>query len=213
MKYALARHNALLERAIKVDGSSTVYPVNMLQYFISTHGARKGLATARIAATCFTSSATDSARCSSKPATRAAARWLPSGHCTRKTGAKSAPPCVRMGLHTGSAEAHNGDYVASLTLARTQRVAAAAHGGQTLLSSAAADHVRDGLPSGTTLRDLGIHKLRGIAEPETINQLVAPDLPSEFPPLRVENVGAAASVPYTNWCAADSSAGRSSCTS
>ena len=35
---------------------------------------------------------------------------------------------VRMGLHTGSAEAHNGDYVASLTLARTQRVVAAGHG-------------------------------------------------------------------------------------
>src|SRR5262245_34056750 len=41
---------------------------------------------------------------------------------------------VRMGLHAGTAEARGGDYVASLTLARAQRVAAAGHGGQTLLS-------------------------------------------------------------------------------
>ena len=102
---------------------------------------------------------------------------------------------VRMGLHTGSAEARNGDYVSSLTLARAQRVAAAGHGGQMLLSSAAADRVRNQLPSGITLRDLGVHKLRGITEPETIYQLVAADLPSDFPPLRVEEVAGAASGP------------------
>src|SRR5207244_2327320 len=78
---------------------------------------------------------------------------------------------VRMGLHTGSAEARDGDYVSSLTLARVQRVAAAGHGGQMLLSSAAADGVRDRLPSGTTLRDLGMQKLRGITDPESIYQL------------------------------------------
>ena len=94
---------------------------------------------------------------------------------------------VRMGLHTGSAEAHNGDYVASLTLARTQRVVAAGHGGQVLLSSATADSLDSKLPSGTALRNLGEHKLRGIAQPETLYQFIAPDLPSEFPPLRVED--------------------------
>jgi len=41
---------------------------------------------------------------------------------------------VRMGLHTGTAEAHNGEYLSSLTLARAQRVMSAGHGGQTLLS-------------------------------------------------------------------------------
>lgn len=102
---------------------------------------------------------------------------------------------VRMGLHTGSAETRNGEYVSSLTLARTQRVAAAGHGGQMLLSSAAADLVRDALPATTTLRDLGVHKLRGITEPETLYQLVAAGLPSEFPPLRAEDVAAASSAP------------------
>ncbi len=102
---------------------------------------------------------------------------------------------VRMGLHTGSAEARHDDYVSSLTLARAQRVAAAGHGGQTLLSAAAADRLRDALPGGTTLRELGVHKLRGITDPETLYQLVAADLPSEFPPLQVEDVAAAASSP------------------
>src|SRR5215472_6103799 len=93
---------------------------------------------------------------------------------------------VRMGLHTGAAEAREGDYVSSLTLARVQRVASAGHGGQTLLSSAAAEGVAGQLPRGTTLRHLGPYKLRGLPEPENVYQLVVPDLPSEFPPLRVE---------------------------
>src|SRR4029079_8336722 len=79
---------------------------------------------------------------------------------------------VRMGLHTRSVEARGGEYDSSLTLARVQRVMSAGHGGQTLLSSAAADRVRQALPAGTTLRDLGAHKLRGIAEAETIYQFV-----------------------------------------
>src|SRR5262249_30303270 len=68
---------------------------------------------------------------------------------------------VRMGLHTGAAEARDREYVSSLTLARVQRVASAGHGGQTLLSSAAAEGLAGQLPKGTTLRDLGPYKLRG----------------------------------------------------
>ncbi|HEY2970311.1 MAG TPA: AAA family ATPase [Casimicrobiaceae bacterium] len=102
---------------------------------------------------------------------------------------------VRIGLHTGAAEAHDGEYVSSLTLARAQRVASAGHGGQTLLSSSAAERVASALPGGTTLRDLGAHKLRGLAEAENLHQLVAADLPSEFPPLRVEDAGAVSAGP------------------
>ena len=102
---------------------------------------------------------------------------------------------VRMGLHTGAAEAREGEYISSLTLARTQRVAAAGHGGQTLLSSAAAERVGPELPAGTTLRDMGACKLRGLAETEILYQLVAADLPSEFPPLRVEDAGASPAAP------------------
>jgi len=102
---------------------------------------------------------------------------------------------VRMGLHTGTAETRNGEYLSSLTLVRVQRVTAAGHGGQTLLSAAAASEVAAHLPHGTTLRDLGPYKLRGLADAEAIYQLVASDLPSDFPPLRVEDASAASAAP------------------
>src|SRR5206468_4140818 len=40
------------------------------------------------------------------------------------------------------------------------------------------------LPSGVALRDLGEHRLKDLGRPERIFQAVAPDLPSDFPPLR-----------------------------
>ena len=102
---------------------------------------------------------------------------------------------VRMGLHTGMAEARDGDYVSSLTLARAQRVAAAGHGGQTLVSKATADALRNALPPAVTLRDLGAYKLRGIAEAENIHQLVSAGVPSDFPPLQVEQASTASASP------------------
>src|SRR5262249_36147748 len=102
---------------------------------------------------------------------------------------------VRMGLHTGDAELHDGEYASSLTLVRVQRVTSAGHGGQTLLSSATAQRVGTRLPASTTLRDLGPHKLRGLTEAENIFQLVAAELPAEFAPLRVEDSSTASAAP------------------
>lgn len=98
---------------------------------------------------------------------------------------------VRIGLHRGAVDVVDGEYRSSLTLVRAQRVMAAGHGGQTLLSAPTADDVRGRLPAGATLRDLGLHKLRGLADADAIFQVVAAGLPSEFPPLRVEEAGAA----------------------
>ena len=53
-----------------------------------------------------------------------------------------------------------------------------------LLSQATADLVRDALPAGAGLRDLGEHRLRDLARPEHVFQLLHPDLPADFPPLR-----------------------------
>jgi len=102
---------------------------------------------------------------------------------------------VRIGLHTGAAELKDGEYASSLTLARAHRVMNAGHGGQTLLSAATAGRVRPTMEPGTTLRVLGEHKLRGLAEAETLFQLVVADLPSEFAPLRVEDTGGAPGAP------------------
>jgi predicted ATPase/class 3 adenylate cyclase len=95
---------------------------------------------------------------------------------------------VRMALHTGAAELRDGDYFGP-TLNRVSRILSAGHGGQALLSHATQELVRDHLPEGVRLRHLGEHRLRDLARAEHLFQLVAQDLPSEFPPLRsLENV-------------------------
>jgi predicted ATPase/DNA-binding SARP family transcriptional activator len=91
-------------------------------------------------------------------------------------------PRVRMALHTGEAELRAGDYYGT-AVNRCARLRAIAHGGQILLSEATAGLVRDTLPVGVGLRDLGEHRLRDLTRPERVFQLLHPDLPAEFPPL------------------------------
>ncbi|GEM_PF-207625 len=98
-----------------------------------------------------------------------------------------SPLCVRMGLHTGPAElareAGAEDYAVSHTLNRVARVMAAGSGGQILLSQETAALVQHELPPGVALKDLGEHRLKGLAQPEHLFQVVAPGLPASFPPL------------------------------
>ena len=103
-----------------------------------------------------------------------------------------APIKVRMGLHTGAAQAgaieeRAGGYVGYLTLTRVQRVMSVAHGGQVLLSNPTAELVRGELPADVTLRDMGEHRLKGLLNPEHLWQLVAPDVRQDFPPLQSLN--------------------------
>ncbi len=90
---------------------------------------------------------------------------------------------VRMALHTGVAEPRNGDYFGP-ALNRAARLLSAGHGGQVLLFRVTYELVQDALPAGTMLRELGQHRLRDLARPEQIYQLVAPGLATDFPPLR-----------------------------
>ena len=90
---------------------------------------------------------------------------------------------VRMGIHSGEGRLHGGDYV-GLDVHRTARITAAGHGGQVVLSDAARVLSEGSLPPGATLRDLGEHQLKDLERPERLFQLVAPDLPAQFPPLR-----------------------------
>lgn len=92
------------------------------------------------------------------------------------------PIKLRVALHSGAATLHNGDY-AGLALSRTTRILAAGHGSQILLSLAAHELVCDNLPPEVVLRDLGAHHLKDLARPEHIFQVVAHDLPANFPPL------------------------------
>jgi predicted ATPase/class 3 adenylate cyclase len=90
---------------------------------------------------------------------------------------------VRMGLHTGEAEEREGDYFGP-ALNRGARLMAAAHGGQVLVSSAAAQIVADQLPDPVTLMELGEHRLKDLSTQEFIFQIRHPELTQDFPPLR-----------------------------
>ena len=90
---------------------------------------------------------------------------------------------VRMGVHSGEGIRGGDDYV-GLDVNRAARIAAAAYGGQVLLSDATRALAERDLPDGVALRDLGRHRLKDIAEPERLFMLVADGLPADFPPLR-----------------------------
>src|SRR5215218_7564960 len=101
--------------------------------------------------------------------------------------AESDPMRVRMALHTGAAEERDGDYFGP-PANRVARLLSAAHGGQVLLSLPTQELVRDQLPIGTSLRDLGEHRLKDLFRSERVIQLVSPNMPSEFPPLKTLDV-------------------------
>ena len=90
---------------------------------------------------------------------------------------------VRMGVHAGEASERTTGLV-GLEVHRVNRVAAIAHGGQILVSTAAAALVQDSLPAGATLRDLGFHRLKDLGRPEHIFQLEAEGIEAEFSPPR-----------------------------
>ena len=99
---------------------------------------------------------------------------------------------VRIGVHTGSPVVHDGSYV-GMDVHRAARIAAAAHGGQVVLSEATARLVdRAGL-GDVQLVDLGLHQLKDIAQPERLFQLAGEGLMREFPPLK--SLGTATSLP------------------
>jgi predicted ATPase/class 3 adenylate cyclase len=94
----------------------------------------------------------------------------------------TGPLRVRMGVHAGEPASRSSDYFGPV-VNRAARIMAAGHGGQVLLSAAAAELVADRLAAGAGLRDLGLHRLKDLGRPERLFQLVHPDLGDGFPPL------------------------------
>ncbi|HVH63515.1 MAG TPA: tetratricopeptide repeat protein [Candidatus Dormibacteraeota bacterium] len=90
---------------------------------------------------------------------------------------------VRIGLHTGEAPLVGEEYI-GIDVHHAARVAASAHGGQVVVSDATRSLVESSLPSDLGLRDLGLHRLKDLARPERLFQLVIAGAPSTFPPLR-----------------------------
>jgi predicted ATPase/class 3 adenylate cyclase len=87
---------------------------------------------------------------------------------------------VRMGLHTGEG-ALGGDNYSGIDVNRAARVAAAASGGQVIVSDATRVLVERELPAGVALRDLGVHRLRDLNLPLRLHDLVVAGLPADFP--------------------------------
>jgi predicted ATPase/class 3 adenylate cyclase len=103
---------------------------------------------------------------------------------------------VRMGLHSGEPTRHEDNYV-GLDVHRAARIAAAAHGGQVVLSDATRHLVESRLAADVLLRDLGWHRLKDIEAPERIYQLVVTGLPDRFPSLKSLGAQSRLPVPMT----------------
>ena len=150
------RHNELLRQAIEAH-NGYVYQITGDSFCAAFHNAFDGL--------CATLSAQQALHSEA---------WGETGELR-----------VRMGLHSGAAEisgdgsqSYSGGYT---TLATTQRVMSAAHGGQVLLSQTIHDLLGEHLPENTSLRDLGEHRLKDLRTPLHLYQLVAPGLVQDFP--------------------------------
>jgi predicted ATPase/class 3 adenylate cyclase len=156
MRAALARHDALIEALVEAHGGCVVRP--------------RGEGDSRFAVFARATDAVAAAAAIQRALH--AEPWPP-----------ETPLRVRLALHTGEADLRDGDYYGS-AVNRCARLRAVAHGGQVLVSEVTAGLVRDTLPPGVLLRDLGKHRLSDLARPEHVHQLTGVGLPAEFRPLR-----------------------------
>ncbi len=133
----------------------------------------------------------------------AAAQYLL--HQTRwETFELSQPLAVRMAVQSGAAEERDGDYFGPV-LNRVSRLMRAGHGGQVLVSQAAADALAGERLPGVRLRDLGERRLRDIPGAHRVYQLEIAGLPTGFPPLETLEA-----IPHNLPAALDTCLGRES---
>ncbi|HVE63903.1 MAG TPA: adenylate/guanylate cyclase domain-containing protein [Mycobacteriales bacterium] len=94
----------------------------------------------------------------------------------------SVPLRVRIGVHVGEVTERDGNLYGD-AVNRCARLRGLGSGGQTLLSAPVFELVRDKLPAGVSVRDLGEHRMKDLIRPEHIWQLDVDGLAREFPPL------------------------------
>src|SRR4051794_2515428 len=172
MREALARHDRILRHAIETQGG-VVFKTMGDQFCAAFLGASAALAAALAAQRVLAGSR------ETEVGDPGAETDAPSPH---RTPDPLLPFKVRIALHTGVVEEREGDYFGP-PLNRIARLLEAGHGGQILLTLATHELTRDSLPQGVTLRDLGEHRLKDLARPERVFQIVSPELRPDFPPL------------------------------
>ncbi len=94
----------------------------------------------------------------------------------------TVPLTVRLGVHVGEVTERNGNLYGD-PVNRCARLRGLGAGGQTLLSAPVYELVRDKLPPGTSVTDLGQHRMKDLTRPEHVWQLDLDGLPSAFPAL------------------------------
>jgi len=121
---------------------------------------------------------------------------------------------VRIGLHTGEAPLMGDEYI-GLDVHHAARIASSAFGGQVLVSATTRALVGGSLPSELTLRDLGNHRLRDLAQSERLFQLVVNGVPDAFRPFARSTAPPTICPPSSRASSAEatSSHRRSSCSS
>jgi predicted ATPase/class 3 adenylate cyclase len=93
---------------------------------------------------------------------------------------------VRIGIHTGEGRMGGDNYV-GMDVHRASRIAAAAHGGQTVLSATTQALVGMELGEDLSLEDLGPHRLKDLPSLDRLWQLDVDGLPHDFPALRSQD--------------------------
>lgn len=88
---------------------------------------------------------------------------------------------VRMGVNSGSAVSVGPAYF-GIDINRAARILSVAHVGQVVVSEATANEV-NGKWSSVELKDLGRHRLKDLAEPQRLYQLVVKGVKNDFPPV------------------------------
>lgn len=158
MAAAMARHDALLAAAVAEHGGARPVAQGEGDSMVAVFARASDAAFAAVAA----------------QAALAAEEW-PQGDKLR----------VRIGLHTGEAYLLADGTYAGPDLNRCARIRDLGSGGQVLVSRTTRDLLvtRTGIDLG--VRDMGSHRLKGMDRPETVHQLVHPELPDVTTPLRV----------------------------
>src|SRR5579871_4740096 len=153
MRSALARHDALLEQAITHHNGHVFKTVG--DAFYAAFAAPSDALTAALVA---------------------------QQSLQKENWAEVGSVRVRMALHTGVAEERKGDYFGP-PLNRVARLLSTGHGGQILLSAVVQEQVRQQLPEGAVLKEMGWHRLKDLQEAEHVYQLLHPSLRADFPAL------------------------------
>jgi len=111
---------------------------------------------------------------------------------------------VRVAVHTSEAELRGSGRYLGGAIRDGERLRAFGHGGQILVSANTVAAIGDDLPRGASLKEVGTAPFRHHHPPERVAQVVHPEMPSEFPPLRVTTAparqGASAARAGTSGC-------------